>query len=491
MTDRPEAPAAPAPAAESADPVVAAAEPGIRRRLAELLAQHRLPGASVSVVREGTLAWTAGFGFADLETGRRPDADTVYRVASISKTFTAAAVAQLRDGGRLTLDDPLVRHLPEFGAVRVHHGRVEDVTLRRLLSHRSGLVSEGPFAYWDTRQFPDLDEVLAALPRTEVVLVPDAGAKYSNLAFALLGEVVARLSGEPFPDYARRHLFAPLGMDSSSFRPDEALLARMAVGYEPHPFEDRPQPAGHTPARGLAAAAGLYTTAADLARWLGLQLTAAPSAVGAAAAPTADEAAPDPAAVVAPRSLAEMHTPQAIDADWTEARCLGWFGRRRGETVAIGHGGSMHGFISAIQFHPASRTGVVVLTNEGRHEMAGVAALDVLDLLLAARQEQPAPPADAPPVATPPELRRLLGRYALRFGGVTHVEYRDGALTLAPAPPERTALHAPARLAATAEPLRFRVTQGRGAGEVLEFALDPDGTVRGFALSGFSYTRLG
>ena len=280
MTDGPEAPAA--PAAESADPVVAAAEPGIRRRLAELLAQHRLPGASVSVVREQTLAWTAGFGFADLETGRRPDADTVYRVASISKTFTAAAVVQLRDRGRLTLDDPLVRHLPEFGAVRVHHGRVEDVTLRRLLSHRSGLVSEGPFAYWDTRQFPDLDEVLAALPRTEVVLAPDAGAKYSNLAFALLGEVVARLSGEPFPDYARRHLFAPLGMDSSSFRPDEALLARMAVGYEPHPFEDRPQPAGHTPARGLAAAAGLYTTAADLARWLGLQLTAAPSAVGAA-----------------------------------------------------------------------------------------------------------------------------------------------------------------------------------------------------------------
>ena len=284
MTDGPEAPAAPAPAAEIADPVVAAAEPGIRRRLAELLARHRLPGASVSVVREQTLAWTAGFGFADLETGRRPDADTVYRVASISKTFTAPAVVQLRDRGRLTLDDPLVRHLPEFGAVRVHHGRVEDVTLRRLLSHRSGLVSEGPFAYWDTRQFPELDEVLAALPRTEVVLAPDAGAKYSNLAFALLGEVVARLSGEPFPDYVRRHLFAPLGMDSSSFRPDEALLARMAVGYEPHPFEDRPQPAGHTPARGLAAAAGLYTTAADLARWLGLQLTAAPAAVGAAAA---------------------------------------------------------------------------------------------------------------------------------------------------------------------------------------------------------------
>ena len=195
--------------------------------------------------------------------------------------------------------------------------------------------------------------------------------------------------------------------------------------------------------------------------------------------------------MLAPRSLAEMHTPQALDADWTEARCLGWFGRRRGETVALGHGGSMHGFISAIQFHRASRTGVVVLTNEGRHEVAAGAALDTLDLLLAAQKEHPASSPDAPPVATPPELRRLLGRYQLRFGGVTHVEYRDGALELAPAPPERTALHAPARLAATAEPLRFRVTQGRAAGEVLEFALAPDGAVRGFALSGFAYTRLG
>jgi CubicO group peptidase (beta-lactamase class C family) len=492
MTDAPAAPTAPTAAApEIVDPVVAAAAPKIRRRVAELLAAHRLPGVSVGVVRDQSLAWAAGFGFADLETTRRPDADTVYRVASISKTFTAAAVVQLRDRGLLALDDPLVHHLPEFGAVRVRHGRVEDVTLRRLLSHRSGLVSEGPFTYWDTREFPEPDEVLAALPRTEVVLAPDAGAKYSNLAFALLGEVVARRAGQPFPDYVQDHLLGPLGMSSSSFRPREDLLTRMATGYEPHPFEDRPQPAGHTPARGLAAAAGLYTTVADLARWLALQHTAAPPAVGTAADPTADEAVPGPAAVLAPRSLAEMHTPQAIDAAWTEARCLGWFGRRRGETVALGHGGSMHGFISAIQFHKASRTGVVVLTNEGRHDVAGTAALDALDLLLAAQQEHPTPPPDAPPGATPPELRRFLGRYQLRFGGVTHVEYREGVLTLAPAPPERTALHAPARLAATAAALRFRVTQGRAAGEELEFALGADGAVRGFTLSGFAYTRLG
>jgi CubicO group peptidase (beta-lactamase class C family) len=473
------------------DAVVTAAEPTLRRRITDLLAEHHLPGAAVGVVRGDSLAWSSGFGFADLESARRPDAGTVYRVASISKTVTATAIVQLRDRGRLSLDDPLVAHIPEFSAVRVHHGRVEDVTLRRLLSHRSGLISEGPFSYWDTMEFPEMGGILAALPRTEVVLAPDAGAKYSNLGFALLGEVVARQSGQPFESYARQAIFEPLGMAASSFTPDEALLDRMATGYLPHPFEDWPQPAGHSPARGLAAAAGLYTTVSDLGRWIAFQLTAAPPAVGTAAAPTEDEAPPRPAAVLSPRSLDEMHAPQAIDAEWTEARCLGWAGRRRGDHVFIGHGGSIHGFITHILFHKVSRTGVIVLTNEGRHQVAATAALDLLDILLREHAAQPGAQANALPSATPPEYRRFLGRYQLWAGAVTHVECRDGKLRLAPAPPEKTGLHAPATLAPTADSLVFRVTQGRAAGELLTFTPGEDDAIGGFTLSGFTYSRLG
>jgi CubicO group peptidase (beta-lactamase class C family) len=388
-----------------------------------------------------------------------------------------------------------VQHLPEFSQVRLHEsvwarGGIEKVTFRRLLSHRSGLISEGPFSYWDSMQFPSMEEIIAALPQTEVVLAPDAGAKYSNLAFALMGEVVERLSGQPFHAYVRQSIFAPLGMTSSSFLPEPRLLSRMATGYRPHPFEDVPEPSGHTPTNGIAAAAGLYTTVTDLARWLSLQLTAATPAVGLTSSPVDDEAPPDPKAVLSPRSLDEMHTPQAMDADWTQARCLGWFGQRRGENVSLGHGGSMHGFITQVLFHKSSRTGVIVLTNEGRHAVASLMALDLLDTVLAAQKEHPEPAGDALPAQTPAALRRFLGRYQLWAGAVSHVEYRQGALTLQPAPPDKVALHAPAKLAPTDDPLVYRVTQARAAGELLRFTAEGE-KITGFTISGFRYDKLG
>ena len=508
------------PPAAKADPVVAAVEPRVRKRLQELLDEPRLAGFSAGIVRDQSLVWSAGFGFSDVEKATRPDARTVYRVASISKTFTSLAIVQLRDRGLLSLDDPLVQHIPEFSKVKVmkeqpstraaraqgvrglragHRGKLENVTLRRLLSHRSGLISEGPFSYWDSMQFPTRDEIVRALPKTEVVLAPDAGAKYSNLAFALLGEVVERLSGEPFPKYVQRHIFKPLGMSESSFEPSKAILSRMATGYLPHPFEDRPEPAGHSPTNGVAAAAGLYTTVNDLAKWLSLQLTASPAAIGLASSPTDDEAEPNPKAVLRPRSLDEMHTPQAIDPDWTEARCIGWFGRRRGETVVIGHGGSIHGFITQVYVHKASTTGVILLTNEGRHTHAANAALDVLDLVIAEQKRQAPSRGATPPAATPPHLRRFLGRYQLWMGTLVHIEWRDGALHLVPAPPDKTALHAPTRLAPTDDPLIWRATQARAAGERLHFATKKpakgqptsEAPITGFTLSGFKYLKLG
>ncbi|HEY7295443.1 MAG TPA: serine hydrolase domain-containing protein [Dehalococcoidia bacterium] len=479
----------------ASDPVIERVAERLTRRMGELLHSYRLPGASAGIVRDGRLAWHAGFGVADLESRRRTDERTLYRVASISKTFTATAIVQLRDAGRLGLDDPLVQHLPEFAAVRCQHGRVEDVTLRRLLSHRSGLISEGPFSYWDSMQFPEMAEILTRLPETEVVLAPDAGAKYSNLAFALLGEVVARLSGQPYEAYVRERILRPLGMEESGFAPEFEPGERLATGYSPHPFEDYPEPSGHTLCSGINAAAGLYTCVADLARWLTFQCTAAPSAVGPASDPTLDEqlspeAKAGAGAVLAPRSLDEMHTPQAIDANWTAARCLGWMGQRAGERVFLGHGGSMHGFISQILFHKPSKSGAIVLTNEGRHEMAGQAAADLLNLLLDAEQEVSGPQQEAPPLPTPPEWRRFLGRYQLWAGALSHVEYRAGELRLEPAPPAQQALHAPSRLLPSDAPLVFRVAQGRAAGELPRFDTAEDGAVRGFTLSGFRYTKL-
>jgi CubicO group peptidase (beta-lactamase class C family) len=468
--------------------------PDLQRRLADLVAKNRLPGASAGIVLGDQLAWEGAVGFADFASGRRPDSDTLYRVASISKTFTATAIVQLRDRGLLKLDDALVRFLPEFAAVTCRHGTVEDVTLRRLLSHRSGLISEGPFDYWDSMRFPTMAEILAHLPETEVVLPPDRGAKYSNLAYALLGEVIARLSGEPYEQYMERWIFAPLGMSASTFVPELAERGPLATGYAPHPFEDRPEPSGHTPSNGIAAAAGLYTSVRDLARWLSFELRAGPPTVGFDAAPLEplDRQPPDPDAgiVLDPRSLDEMHTPQTMDLTWTAARCLGWFGQRRGENVYVGHGGSQHGFITSIQFCRAQRCGAIVLTNEGRHGVAGQAANELLDLVVEELKKGETPAFAAPPSATPPELKRFLGRYALKTWGTIQIEYRDGFLRTAPLPPEIAALHAPSRLLPTEDPLVYRVAQERGAGELARFTEAEDGSISGFRLSEFSYRKL-
>jgi CubicO group peptidase (beta-lactamase class C family) len=457
-----------------ADPAFESALPRVRARIAALMAEHHLPGVTAGIVRDQRLVWSEGFGLADVDAGRAMTDDAVFRVASISKTFTATGIMQLRDAGRLRLDDPLVAFIPEFGSVQCRHGRVEDVTFRRLLSHRSGLMTEGPFSYWDTREFPSMDEVLAAMPRTEVVIPPSSATKYSNLAFALMGEVITRLSGQPFAEYMRAAIFEPLGMTSSSFAPDDALLARMATGYRAHPFEDYPTSAGHAPANGIAAAAGLYTTVPDLARWLSLQFRE-------------DGAADQP--VLAGASLAEMHQPQVMNADWTDARCLGWMGMRRGERVFVGHGGSIHGFITRVLFSVPRRTGVIVLTNEGRHDVANLTAVDALEILMQADEQAARETPPPVPLPTPSEWRRFLGRYSLTFGGLVNVECRAGALRLAEPAPTLTSLHAPARLDPTDEPHVFRVTEGRANGELLTFDVADDGAVRGFTLAGFRYHR--
>lgn len=458
------------------DPAVEAVLPRVRARIAARLREHHLPGAAAGVVRDQSLVWSEGFGFADIAARRRPDADTLFRVASITKTVTATAILQLRDAGKLRLDDPIAVHLPEFTAVRSRLGAVEDATFRRLLSHRSGLITEGPFSYWDSREFPAIEEVLAKLAETEIVIAPDSAAKYSNLAFALMGEVVARLSGLPFEQYVETRIFAPLGMTSSSFAPDGDLAARLATGYDPHPFEDEPVPAGHTPARGIAAAAGLYTTVSDLARWIALQFHT--------------DAATGGGAVLAGTTIEEMHRPQDIDPTWTTARCLGWMAQRRGDRVFHGHGGSIHGFITQVLFSKAAKVGVIVLTNEGRHAAAGQIAVEMLEALVEAVEQDQQPGDAQPPAPTPAAWRAYLGRYEYWRGGLVHVEARAGRLMLALPPGIESSLHAPTPLEPTEQPHVFRVGAGRGAGELLHFELTPAGDAAGFTLAGFRYHKL-
>ena len=128
--------------------------PDIERLAETKVAKHRLPGMALGIIRDQELAWFGGFGTADLDSDKKPTENTIARIASVTKTFTTTAIMQLRDEGRLTLEDPLSQHIPEFVSARAIRGDVEGVTLRRLLTHRSGLVTESPTHGWNALTFP-------------------------------------------------------------------------------------------------------------------------------------------------------------------------------------------------------------------------------------------------------------------------------------------------------------------------------------------------
>src|ERR1022692_4093130 len=173
---------------------------GFEERLALFVRDNRLYGAAAGVVHGDDLAWSGGAGFADMAAGRPAGADVLYPVASITKTFTGTAIMQLRDAGRLDLDDPVVKWVPEL-ADSATPQTIGAVTIRRLLSHESGLVSEPPGTDFVARQ-PSYQGVAAGnLERVSEIFTavpPNTQLKYCNLGYQLLGEIVSRISQVPY-----------------------------------------------------------------------------------------------------------------------------------------------------------------------------------------------------------------------------------------------------------------------------------------------------
>jgi len=441
--------------------VVDSVIPKLTDRIHQLMAQQGVPGVAVGIVRDQELAWSQGFGYADVASARPMDAQTIFGVASITKTFTATAIVQLRDKGRLTLDDPVSRYIPEIKKVRPRFGSRKDLTLRRLLTHRSGLVGEAPSGHWWNLNFPSMAEIIAMLPRVEMVIEPDSAFKYNNLAFALLGEVVARVSRRSYREYVRRLILEPLGMESSGFAIENP---RNATGYLPERYQDIPAVSADPSTNGYAAAAGLRSSVTDLSKWLALQFRTKGSSG---------------AQVLSGKSLSEMHRVSFVEPDWVAGYALTWMATRLGENIYLHHGGSVPGFLTMIAFSKPHRLGVIVLTNKQGHIASGAIAFEALEMLTGEAKKEVKTPA---PVPVPDNLKPLLGRYAgaPAFGTVFHIEWRDGALQLAtPLDPFMIPMP-PAPLAASDKPSVFIVSAGRIAGEPLTFEFDADGRVTGF-----------
>jgi D-alanyl-D-alanine carboxypeptidase len=375
-----------------------------------------LPGASLAVVHDQTLVWAAGFGWADIERRRPATAETLYRIASITKTFTATAILQLRDAGRLQLDDPLTRHLPWF-SIASRHGGAPPITIRHLLTHTSGLPREAAFPYWTDFDFPTAERLREGLTRQEGVLPTETQWKYSNLALALAGDVVQAVSGEPYAAYVKSHILDPLGMKDTlvvSPAPDDPRLAR---AYGRRMPDGSRAPAPHVETRGISAAANMTTSVTDLARFAMLQLRDGPAGG---------------AQILRDSTLREMQRIHWLEPDWQAGWGLGFRIQRLGGKTSVGHGGSLPGYRTELRIWPAEKLAVIAMTN----------ADDGDAVTLVERTQQYVGPAIAKATAKDdrrapdPAWQRYAGRYRSRWGDVQVLLVDDGLLLIEPSLPD-------------------------------------------------------
>ena len=312
--------------------------------LGGLMAERRVPGAVVLVVKDGAVVYLRGFGVADLATGRPIDpATTLFRVASVSKLFTATAVMQLVEQGRLDLDADVNRYLKDF---QVPDAFGEPITMRNLLTHTAGFDDgflDGSERLGDPPM--PLGAYLARFlpPRVQR---PGAILSYSNHGIALAGLVVEEIAGQPFRDYQREHVLGPLGMNRSGFSLPSPPPPELAVGYDW--MGDHFEPAALDRMR-WAPAGDLYTSAGDMSRFLLAHL-----ADGRISGSSARILREDTARTMHARAF--THHPDLNG--W----CLGFDERSWNGVRAIGHGGSWHGYGTEVVLVPTERLGIFVST---------------------------------------------------------------------------------------------------------------------------------
>jgi CubicO group peptidase (beta-lactamase class C family) len=369
----------------------------LERLLRKQQADKRLPSVAAAVVRDGEIVWEQAVGRADVDSGREATPDTQYRIGSITKTFTTVAIMQLRDEGKLDLEDPLDLHL---------EGAAYRPALRRLLSHTSGIQREPPGDVWETLRFAPPEELLGVLAEAEQVLPPGTRWHYSNLAFALLGLLVERMSGLPYERYLQEHILGPLGLERTSLLPQEPA----AVGYVVQPYADAVWEEAPVETGSWIPAGQIWGTVRDLCRWAAFLVD------------------PDPA-VLSPESAEEMRVVQALsDHDrWTGGHGLGVSLRRDGERILVGHGGSMPGFIAGLYVSPEDKIGAAVLTNSSSTNVEEL----TLELIGRTVEEMPSDPEEWRVREPPPlELESVLGPWFME-GSEVVFRWRKGRLEAA------------------------------------------------------------
>ncbi|MGH7595221.1 MAG: serine hydrolase [bacterium] len=362
----------------------------LERFITHEMRDKKLPALSIALVDNQETVWAKGFGMKDSDKKIPATAETVYRVGSVSKLFTDIGIMQLVERGAIDLDAPVTNYLPEF---QPQNPFGKAITLRQLMSHRSGLVREPPVGNYFDDTAPSLAQTVQSLNATTLVYAPEKRIKYSNAAIATVGYVLEKTQQQPFTQYLQKAVLAPLGLRHSSFEPTPEITKHMAKAYM-WSYDGR-QFVAPTFQLGMAPAGSMYSNVTDLARFISVLFNGGKG-------PNSQ--------VLKSETLEKMWTLQFATAGEKSGFGLGIWdlqGHRR-----IGHDGAMYGFATELQALPEMKLGAVVVTNiDGANSITYQIAERALKLMLAVRNKQPLPPAMIPDSVDAAVVRRLTGRY--------------------------------------------------------------------------------
>jgi len=350
-------------------------------------AANHWPGIAYGVVVDGQLVHVGSAGYINLSNKTEATSKSAFRIASMTKSFTAMAILKLRDEGKLKLDDPASMYVPEMKNSKLLTKDAAPVTIRNLLTHSAGYPEDNP---WGDRQLADSDEDLLNIYRKGLSFSndPGLGYEYSNLGFATLGFIIKKVSGNTYEDYITENILKPLGMTHTYWEYTKVPQEQLARGYRWLNNEWVEQPLLHDGSYG--AMGGLITTIEDFSKYMALHI---------AAWPPRDDAETGP---VKRSSIREMQYPWDVSTLNATARltngklcpsvsayCYGLrWSKDCDNRVYVGHTGGLPGFGSNWNILPDYGIGVVSFAN-ATYANAGAVNKQVLDTLLALSGIQP------------------------------------------------------------------------------------------------------
>jgi CubicO group peptidase (beta-lactamase class C family) len=456
---------------DKTNPSIKAALDLLDARIADTQELKGIPGVALAVVLDQEVIFSKGYGYANLEKKIPMNAQNVFRIGSITKLFTSTMMMQLRDAGKLCLDDPLEKYIPAF-KIKSRFPDARPTTFRMIAAHISGLPIESTMNVWGELNFPPIDVFLEKLAEAEMIFPSYTTFKYSNLGISILGHALEVIAKQPYREYIKEHILEPLGMTNTNFELNSDLKSRLAAGY----IMDAEGVQIEAPIfdiGGMTPAGQLYSTVGDLAKFIMLQFREEPAGGSQ---------------ILGGTSLREMRSPVFL---FNNENSLGigiaWFIEKACEKYSrVGHSGGIHGFSSYLTLVPGLKLGIALCSNSQVSDVTGLSGEAITSLGgITARLVEQEEIIDQRKGFFRPEWAPYLGEYV--FAGqkliIKVFENKLVVTSAADEPSARTFLFPEGENT-------FRAKGAIGGGELLVFVYGDDGKIKEARLGSYVAERM-